>query len=193
VAEVPAILSRTGYSGELGYELFFPREYAEHVWDAVVAAGESLGAVPAGLGALRSLRIEKRYPLYGLDIDESTTPFEAGLGWTVDLSKEHFLGKGALQRLREQGPSRLLVGIAFDEFEPLPEPGASVSIDGQEVGRVTSSDHGWSVGKGLALAYVAPRVAASGTRVEVRTAKMPLVGTVYVEPFYDPQGSRLRI
>lgn len=192
VAEVPTVLSRTGYSGELGYELFFPREYAEHVWDAVLGAGEDLGAVPAGLGALRSLRIEKRYPLYGLDIDGSTTPFEAGLGWTVDLSKERFLGKEALQRVREQGPARLLVGIAFDALDPLPEPGAPVLVDGEEVGKVTSADHGWYLRKGLALAYVASSVAAPGTRVEVGTSNGPLVGTIHVEPFYDPRGSRVR-
>jgi aminomethyltransferase len=193
VAEVPAVLSRTGYSGELGYELFFPREYAEHVWDAVLGAGEDLGAVPAGLGALRSLRIEKRYPLYGLDIDESTTPFEAGLGWTVDLSKERFLGKQALERISTQGPSRLLVGIAFDDLDPLPEPGSSVLVDGEEVGRVTSADHGWYLRRGLALAYVASGVAAPGMRVEVATSDGPLDGTVHVEPFYDPEGGRLRM
>lgn len=192
IGQVPAILSRTGYSGELGYELFFPREYAEHIWDTVLEAGQEFGAVPAGLGALRSLRIEKRYPLYGLDIDESTTPFEAGLGWTVDLSKEWFLGKEVLRRVKERGPSRLLVGVAFDALNPIPEPGAPVMVDDQEVGKVTSADHGWYVGKGLALAYVAPGVAAQGSRVEVATSLGPLEGTVHIEPFYDPQGSRLR-
>jgi aminomethyltransferase len=192
VAQVPAILSRTGYSGELGYELFFPREYAEHVWDAVFAAGEDLGALPAGLGALRSLRIEKRYPLYGLDVDESTTPFEAGLGWAVDLSKERLLGKDVLERVAREGPSRLLILIQFQGLEHVPQPGARVLFNGEEVGKVTSADRGWSVGKALALAYVDPRVAVPDASVKVETPEGRLVGSVSLNAVYDPQGSRVR-
>ena len=108
VAEVPMLVSRTGYSGELGYELYYPRDYASHVWDTMVAAG----GVPCGLGALRSARIEKKYPLYGLDVDEHTSPLEAGLAWAVDLDAEgDFIGKDALRRQREAGMRRRLAGI----------------------------------------------------------------------------------
>ena len=91
---------RTGYSGELGYELFYPVEYAEHVWDRVFEAGESLGVRACGLGALRTLRLEKKYLLYGLDADEATTPLEDGLGWTIKFAKPQFAGKVALERQR---------------------------------------------------------------------------------------------
>lgn len=87
LAEVPVVLSRTGYSGELGYELFYSRDYADHVWLALLEAGEPHGLKPAGLGALRSVRIEKKYPLYGLELDETTSPYEAGVGWTVTSTR----------------------------------------------------------------------------------------------------------
>ena len=91
VADVPTLLSRTGYSGELGYELYYPRDFALHMWDSLIAAG----ATPCGLGALRSTRMEKKYPLYGLDVSETTSPLEAGLGWAVDLDAEPFIGRDA--------------------------------------------------------------------------------------------------
>ena len=111
---MPVVLSRTGYSGELGYELFYSRDYADHMWTALLEAGEEHGLQPAGLGALRSVRIEKKYPLYGLDLDETTSPYEAGVGWTVHLDKGEFIGREALSRQREAGVTRSLVGIAFD-------------------------------------------------------------------------------
>jgi aminomethyltransferase len=193
VAEVPMVISRTGYSGELGYEFYYPRDYAEAVWDAVIDAGRPLGAVPAGLGALRSVRIEKRFPLYGLDLDETTSPLEAGLGWAVDLDdRDGFVGADALRRQREEGITRSLVGLAFENLEPLPKPGDTVRIGGDEVGTVTSADRGYALGRSLALAYVRPDAAAAGAVVEVKgDAKWP--ATLELEPFYDPKGERLRV
>jgi aminomethyltransferase len=192
VAEVPMVLSRTGYSGELGYELYYPREYAEGVWDAVLEAGRPLGAVPAGLGALRSVRIEKRYPLYGLDLDESTSPLEAGLGWAVDLEREPFVGAEALRRERDEGVARTLVGLAFQDLEPLASPGDEVLADGEPVGAVTSADRGWSVERSLALAYVRPDAARQDATLTVRGGAS-WSATVSLEPFYDPKGERVRI
>src|SRR5205085_8819261 len=108
VAEVPTLVSRTGYSGELGYELYAPRDYAEHLWDAVLEAGADAGMEPCGLGALRSVRMEKKYPLYGLDVSEETSPLEAGLVWAVDLDKQEFIGSEALTQQEETGVSRRL-------------------------------------------------------------------------------------
>jgi aminomethyltransferase len=191
VAEVPMVLSRTGYSGELGYELYYPREYAEHVWDAVLEAGRPLGAVPAGLGALRSVRIEKRYPLYGLDLDESTTPIEAGLGWAVDLDRDAFVGADVLRRQREEGVEQTLVGLAFEDLEPLPKPGDAVLADGERVGSVTSADHGYAVGRSLALAYVRPDATDARASLTVAgEATWPV--SLSLEPFYDPAGERVR-
>jgi aminomethyltransferase len=191
VAEVPMVLSRTGYSGELGYELYYPREYAEGVWDAVLETGRPLGAVPAGLGALRSVRIEKRYPLYGLDLDDGTTPLEAGLGWAMDLDGRDFVGADALRRQRDEGVERSLVGLAFEDLAPLPKPGDAVLADGERVGTVTSADHGYAVGRSLALAYVRPDAAPQGASLTV-TGDSTWPVTVSLEAFYDPNGERVR-
>ena len=191
VAGVPTVLSRTGYSGELGYELYYPRDYAEGMWDAVLEAGRPLEAAPAGLGALRSVRIEKRYPLYGLDLDESTSPLEAGLGWAVDLDRDGFVGADALRRQRDDGVARTLVGLSFADLEPLPKPGDVVLADGEEIGAVTSADRGWALGRSLALAYVRPDTARQDASLTVAgDASWP--ATVSLEPFYDPKGERVR-
>jgi aminomethyltransferase len=192
VAEVPMVISRTGYSGELGYELYYPRDYAEAVWDAVIEAGRPLGAVPAGLAALRSVRIEKRYPLYGLDLDETTSPLEAGLGWAVDLDdRGDFVGADALRRQRDVGITRTLVGLAFQDLAPLPKPGDTVLVGGEEAGTVTSADRGYALGRSLALAYVRPDAGSAGAAVAVKGEAM-WPATIALEPFYDPKGERLR-
>jgi aminomethyltransferase len=193
VAGVPTLLSRTGYSGELGYELFYPRDYAEHVWDAVYAAGRDHEMKPCGLGALRSVRMEKKYPLYGLDVDETTSPIEAGLGWAVDADKANFLGRERIAREIGSGVSRQLVGIAFPDMSFIPDPKDSVVLDGRSVGHVTSADRGHWLGKGLALAYVEPQVPESAT-VAVRSGASgaTVMGTVTRKAFYDPDGSKVR-
>lgn len=193
VAEVPMVLSRTGYSGELGYELYYSREYAEHVWDAVLETGADLGATPAGLGALRSVRIEKKYPLYGLDINDTTTPWEAGLGWTVDFDGRDFAGRDALLRQRDEGVDRRLAGLAFPDLsvDP-PRPGSGLEYAGRAVGTVTSADRGYALGRTLALGYVAPSV-EEGSVVSLAVSEGQISSaTVTFEPFYDPRGERLR-
>jgi hypothetical protein len=123
VADVPTLVSRTGYSGELGFELYYPRDYALHMWDALTAAG----ARPCGLGALRSTRMEKKYPLYGLDVSETTSPLEAGLTWAVDLDAGSFVGRDALARQRDEGISRLLTGIELPDLSRVPAAGEARS------------------------------------------------------------------
>lgn len=195
VAEVPATLARTGYSGELGYEVFYPREYAEHVWDAVLAAGEVSGLVPCGLGALRSVRMEKRYPLYGLDLTETTSPLEANLGWTVRFKeKPDFVGREALLRQREQGVTRTLVAVEIPGLDvALPAPGDLVTANGQPAGAVTSADRGFFVGKTIALAYLAPDLATTGTSVDITTKDgQTIAGTVNTKAAYDPDRDKVR-
>ncbi len=194
VAEVPALVSRTGYSGELGYELFYPRDYAEHIWDAVLAAGEEFGIAPCGLGALRSVRMEKKFPLYGLDLNDTTSPLEASLGWTVHWEKGDFVGREALQRQRDAGVTRRLVGIAFDGTTFLPKAGDAVLLDGRQVGSVTSSDTGHALGRTLAMGYVEPTAAQDGTDVTVTSADdgSSAPGTVHTKAFYDPDRARVR-
>jgi aminomethyltransferase len=193
VADVPGtLLSRTGYSGELGYELFYPVEYAEHMWDRVFEAGTSLGVKACGLGALRTLRLEKKYILYGLDADETTTPLEAGLGWTVKFQKDDFIGKQALERQKQKGLERQLVLIEFDGLDFVPDISSPVAVDGTNLGRVTSADRGYSVGKSLAMAYLAVDHARQGQQVVVTSAQGSRPGTVHTKPIYDPRGDRLR-
>ncbi|MDP9242595.1 MAG: aminomethyltransferase family protein [Actinomycetota bacterium] len=194
VSEVPTLVSRTGYSGELGYELYYPRDYAEHMWDAVLAAGDAAGIEPCGLGALRSVRMEKAYPLYGLDVSEETSPLEAGLAWAVDLEKESFVGHDALLQQDETGLTRRLAGIEFPDAEFLPAIGDGVSIDAHPVGAVTSSDTGHFLDRTLALAYLPPDAVAAHSEVLVTSteAGASATGTVTDRPFYDPEGARLR-
>jgi aminomethyltransferase len=192
IAEVPVVLSRTGYSGELGYELFYSRDYADHIWTTLLGAGEEHELKPAGLGALRSVRIEKKYPLYGLDLDETTSPYEAGVGWTVHLDKGEFIGRAALQRQHDEGVTRSLVGIAFEGTAFLPKPGDPVTIDGRPVGKVTSADTGYTLGRTLALGYLEPSI-ADGTSVLVTTADgTSATGAVHHAALYDPSRSRAR-
>ena len=198
VAEVPRVMvSRTGYSGELGFELFYPGEYAEHMWDAVMAAGAPLGLAPCGLGALRTVRIEKRYPLYGLDLDESTTPIEADLGWTVHFNERDFIGRDALARQRAQGVQRKLVLIEFADLATVPAAGDEIRRGGNRatIGKLTSAEPGWHLRRALALGYVGAEHAVEGTKVEVSVKAKGgagLAGTVRLKAPYDPERTRAR-
>jgi len=195
VAEVPdTVISRTGYSGELGYELFYPGEYAEHMWDALLAAGKPDGLVPCGLGALRSVRIEKRYPLYGLDLDETTSPLEAGLGWTVRFENPDFIGRDALLRQRDQGIGRLLVLVEFPDLEFLPAPGDAILVDGRAVGKVTSADRGYHLRKTLAMGYVEPKVAVDGQTATIKHVADGATGDGIVRTAapYDPERKQVK-
>lgn len=194
VAGAPeTLLSRTGYSGELGYELFYPVEYAEHVWDRVFEAGAELGVRACGLGALRTLRLEKKYLLFGLDANETTTPLEAGLGWTIKFAKSHFAGKEALERQRAAGPSRRIVLIAFETLDFVPPIAAPILVGGTEVGKVTSGDRGYTVGRALALGYVATPYANEGQEVLVTGPEGARAGKVHLRALYDPDGHRVRM
>jgi aminomethyltransferase len=193
VAGVPdVLLSRTGYSGELGYEIFYPVEYAEHVWDRVFEAGAGLGVRPCGLGALRTLRLEKKYVLFGLDANDATTPLEAGLAWTVKFDKPSFAGRDALVRQRAAGPERRLILVEFPSLDFVPPIGAPISVDGREVGKVTSADRGYAVGKALALGYVTRAHAEQGREVEVAGPDATSIGRIHLRALYDPEGLRLR-
>ena len=188
MAEVPVFVSRTGYSGELGYELYYARDYASHLWDAVFEAGQEFGAKPAGLGALRTTRMEKKYPLYGLDVSEETSPLEASLGWAVDLDKYDFIGRDALRKQADDGVTRVLVGIGFADTSFMPSTGDPITTpDGASVGRITSAETGWFLGRNLAMGYVDAEIPA-GTDVTVGSA----TGVLTTEAFYDPERVRVR-
>ncbi|MGH7815820.1 MAG: glycine cleavage system aminomethyltransferase GcvT, partial [Candidatus Binatia bacterium] len=153
VAAIRCMVARTGYTGEDGFELYCHVGAAERLWDALLEAGAPEGLIPVGLGARDTLRLEKAYPLYGHELDDSTTPLEAGLEWVTKLSKPRFLGREVLVKQKAEGARRKLVGLE------LLQPGIARSDyqlfkNGRTIGRVTSGTKSPSLGKAIALAYV---------------------------------------
>jgi len=153
VNDLPMMISRTGYTGELGYELYHDPQESEALWHALMDAGEAFGLSPIGLGARDTLRLEMKFCLYGNDIDETTTPLEARLGWATDLEHGDFLGRDALLKQKEQGLTRFLV--AFEMLERgLPRHGYEIFADDQKVGVVTSGGQSPTLKKGIGMAYI---------------------------------------
>src|SRR5512136_3034086 len=149
----PAIISRTGYTGEDGFELYFAPRYAAQVWEGLLAAGRPHGLEPVGLAARDTLRLEMGYMLYGNDIDETTTPLEAGIGWTVKLKKPAFNGREALLRQKEQGLRRRLVGFDL-EGRRVARHGMEIESGGRTAGRVTSGTFRPSLERPISMGYV---------------------------------------
>jgi aminomethyltransferase len=181
---VEAILSRTGYTGEDGFELYVPSGEGAKIWRALLEKGADLGVKPAGLGARDSLRLEMRYALYGNDIDDTTTPLEAGLGWVVKLDKPDFIGKAALVAQKAEGPKRKLVGLEVTG-RGVARHGYPVLAGGKVVGSVTSGTMGPSVEKPVAMAYLPSELAAIGTEVAVEIRGKPVPAVVVKTPFYQ--------
>jgi len=183
VAGVDALISRTGYTGEDGFELFVDANRIGSVWDAVLESGRSGGALPAGLGARDATRLEAALRLYGNDMDETVNPYEAGLGWTVKLGKADFVGREALVKVKEEGPRRRLIGLSFQPAS-IPRHGAPVIAAGKQVGTVTSGTHSFFLGHPIALALVeGPSFRVGDTLgVDVRGREAP--AEVVKLPFY---------
>jgi aminomethyltransferase len=189
VAGVPMLVSRTGYTGEDGFELYAPADRGLEVWDAVFAAGAEFGIQPIGLGARDTLRMEMKMALYGNDIDQTTNPIEAGLGWVVALDKpDGFIGQDVLLRVDEEKPKRRLVCLEMQD-RSIPRPHYAITAEGRQVGQVTSGTMSPSLGKGIALGYVERALARAGTAlgIDVRGTAAPAL--VVKPPFYK-HGSR---
>jgi aminomethyltransferase len=189
VAGAPALISRTGYTGEDGFELYAGAADAERLWTALLGEGARDGAVPAGLGARDTLRLEMKYALYGNDIDQTTNPLEAGLGWVVRPDKGEFIGRAALARVRAEGPSRRLVGLEMTE-RAVARRGYRVMDDGAPVGVVTSGSYGPSVDRYIAMAYVPGARAAVGTNLGVEIRGQVKAARVVRTPFYPSRVKR---
>jgi aminomethyltransferase len=185
VAGVPTLVSRTGYTGEDGFELYVAAADTERLWRALLEAGRVDGVAPIGLGARDTLRLEMRYALYGNDIDDSTNPLEAGLGWVVKPAKGDFLGREAIERVRAAGPARRLVGLEMTE-RAVARHGYPVVTDGAATGVVTSGSYGPSVGRYIALAYVGSAHAAVGTELGVEIRGQVKPARVVKTPFHPP-------
>ena len=189
ISGMPMMAARTGYTGEDGFEVYIPDttpenpERALKVWNDLIDAG----AVPCGLGARDSLRLEAGLWLYGNDIDESINPLEAGLSWVVKLDKEgYFIGQRAIQKMKDEGIKKTLIGIAMVD-RGIPRHGYPVlNMEEQEIGVVTSGGLSPTLGYGIALAYVPPEYKKRGTELYVQIRDKPVKGKVVKHrPFYD--------
>ena len=217
IGEVEVLISRSGYTGELGYELYTPAEQAGPLWEFLLEKGRAFDLRPYGVEAMQSLRIEKSLPLYGPDISEDDTPFHVGLSRWVRFGKRDFVGREALLRLQEVGLDRRWVGLTLESevpaasgakvysvgdvatFREMIETGAeageyedSVMPGDRQVGRVTSSAMGHSVGRMLAMAYVDTAHSWPGNNLVVEINGRPIPAKVSPTPFFDPENARIR-
>jgi len=183
LADVPTLISRTGYTGEDGFELYAPADRTERLWTELVSAGRADGVAPIGLGARDTLRLEMKYVLYGNDIDETTNALEAGLGWVVKPAKGDFIGREALEKVRAAGVQRKLIGLEMTE-RAVARHGYPVQKDGRAVGIVTSGSYGPSVDKYIAMAYVETALAGIGTELAVEIRGQAKAARVVKTPFH---------
>jgi aminomethyltransferase len=175
---IPALVARTGYTGEDGVEIVCGVGRAAALWRALLSFPE---VTPAGLGARDTLRLEMGYPLYGNDIDRTTDPISAGLGWVCPKDKTGYIGAEAVARVREMGPERKLVGLTV--ARAIPRPGMSVLHEGGVVGKVASGTFSPTLETGIATAYVPAALSVAGTRVDVEIRKKTVPGVVVKMPF----------
>jgi len=192
LADEEGFVSRTGYTGEDGFEVFVWNtplsnpEKAVKVWNAILEAGKEFGIEPCGLGARDTLRLEAGMCLYGNDIDEAITPFEAGLGFVVKLKKESFIGRDILTKQKAEGIKRKRVGLRMLEKGPSPRPKQEVWKDAQKIGYVTSGMFSPLLEGGIAMAYVSIEQATEGEAVTVKVRDKSLKAEIVKFPFYDP-------
>lgn len=177
------ILSATGYTGAGGFELYIPADQAEAIWNKIIEAGTEEGLIPAGLGARDTLRLEKGYCLYGNDIDDNTSPLEAGLGWITKLKSDDFVGRDRLVAEKEVGLKQRLVGFKLDGRRA-PRQGYSIlDADGNKIGEVTSGTHSPSLDYPIGLGYVALGHHKSGTEIQIDLGRKTLPAVVTRIPF----------
>lgn len=183
VNEIEMLFSRTGYTGEDGFELYFSPEHAESMWDALMEAGREFDIEPIGLGARDSLRLEMKLMLYGNDIDQTTNPLEAGLGWIVKLDKGDFVGKDPIQKMKQEKPKRKLV--AFELLDTgFPRQHYEIQKDGKKIGEVTSGTFSPSLNKGIGLGYVPVEHSKVETELHILIRNRPRRAVVVKPPFY---------
>jgi len=180
---VEGILARTGYTGEDGFEFYFPPGDSEKVWNTLIEAGKPEGLVPAGLGARNTLRLEAGYPLYGHELDEETTLLEANLGWIAKLEKGEFIGRDALLQQRAQGTRKKLVGFEMTS-QGIARDGYNVYVEGKIAGRVTSGSYAPFLKKNIGMAYLPPSLAGVGGEIEVEIRGRRAGARIVPLPFY---------
>jgi sarcosine oxidase, subunit alpha len=191
VSGIPVIMLRIGFVGETGWEIHCPAESSEALWEALLDAGREFGIRPFGVEAQRLLRLEKRHVIVGLDTDALTNPYEADMGWAIKLEKPEFVGKAALSRAAKDLSRERLIGFVL-RGPGLPQDGAAIVVDGQLAGRVTSSRHSPAQQAAVGLGWVKVAQAQEGASVDVRVDGKLVPARVTMQPFYDPEGGRLR-
>ena len=179
---IPILLSRTGYTGEDGFEVYLDSKYAVDIWDMVFDAGQEFGIKPIGLGARDTLRFEMRYCLYGNDIDQTTNALEAGLGWITKFDKGDFIGRDRLLKTKEAGLKNKLVGFETTGAG-IPRPHLDILCQGRTVGHVTSGTFSPSLKKGIGMGYVETACSNIGTTLEIH-GKEPISAVIIKGPFY---------
>ena len=182
---VEMVISRTGYTGELGFELYFDSDVpaSETIWNAVMEAGKEFGIKPVGLGARDSLRLEMGYCLYGNDIDKTTNPLEAGLGWITKLDKGEFIGRDVLLGVKAKGLGRKLVGFTISGERAFPRHGYPIQSESKVVGNVTSGTLSPILEKGIGLGYVPARSSRPGSFIDVLIRNKSIKAEITKLPF----------
>ena len=191
VAGVPSILLRIGFVGETGWEVHFPAEYGEYMWDTLMEAGREYRIAPFGVEAQRILRLEKKHVIIGQDTDVVSNPLEGDMSWVVRFEKEDFIGKRGLQEVLERGLRDKLVGFVMRD-STVPMDGVPVVVAGKPVGRVTSARLGTAEARGFGLAWVPIELSEDGTEIHIQVNGAPQPATVLSAPLYDPEGKKLR-
>jgi aminomethyltransferase len=184
VAGVESLISRTGYTGEDGFEVYFEPASGEKVWNAIMESGRPLGLLPCGLGARDTLRLEACFALYGNDIDTTTTLMEAGLAWIVKLKKGDFLGRDVLAAQKEKGVKRKLVAFKMAGKGAVARHGYPVYIGEQEVGTVTSGSYSPFLQINIGMAYLPAEYCSNGTEFDVEIRGKRVKAMVVQKPFY---------
>lgn len=179
----PCIVTRTGYTGEDGFELIVRAENAHRVWENLLLAGREAGLVPVGLGARDTLRLEAGMPLYGHELSEDIDPYQAGLGFAVNLDQRQFIGSAALERKRDSTQLAVRVGLTLEGRRVAREGAPLLDSDSRRVGEVTSGTFSPSLGRPIAMAYVAPAVAIAGQSLEVDIRGSQTPATITKLPF----------
>jgi aminomethyltransferase len=183
VNEVPARIAHTGYTGEDGFEVYVAPERAEPVWEALMDAGQEFGIRPCGLGARNTLRLESKMALYGHEIGPSITPLEADLAWIVKFDKSDFVGKAALEKQRDEGVRRRLVGFEM-KGRGIARDGYEVMLDGQPAGWVTSGGPAPTLNKNIGLCYLPVEAAEPGRAIHISIRNQPVDAITVPTPFY---------
>lgn len=184
VAGVPAKLARTGYTGEDGFEVYAATDKIATVWDAMLEAGQDDGLVPVGLGARDTLRLEARMPLYGQELGDDISPYEAALGWAVNLDKGEFVGRELMAEAKKNKPKRRTVGFKLTARGGAPRTHYPVMVDGEEIGEVTSGAMSPTLGENIGLALIRREYAGVGKPLQIMIRNKPVEAVQVKTPFY---------